>query len=209
MTLRLVLADDHAVVLQGLRALLSLETDLEVVATCVDGREVVEAVQIHGPDVLVMDAVMPGVTGVQALELLDEAELRVPTVILSATLEDPMLLRCMELEVEGLVLKESAADTLVEAIRAASRGERSIPRLLSERAAALIDRRAEMEEAALTPREKEIAGRAAAGLSNKRIAAELGLAEGTVKLHLHSAFKKLGVSNRVQLSLRAREYGWD
>jgi DNA-binding NarL/FixJ family response regulator len=208
MTVRLVIADDHTVVLQGLTALLALEPDIEVVALCRDGEEAVEAVALHRPDVVVMDASMPRCGGLDARERLLERGLAVPTVVLSATMDDATLARCLELSVEGIVLKESAASVLVDAIRAVSRGERWIPPVLSGRALDLMARTPAKAEDALTPRERDIVAQVASGKSNKRVASELGIAESTVKLHLHSAFTKLGVANRVQLSLLARERGW-
>ncbi len=208
MTVRLVLADDHTVVLQGLTALLALEPDIEVVALCRDGEEAVEAVALHRPDVVVMDASMPRCSGLDARERLLERGLAVPTVVLSATMDDATLARCLELSVEGIVLKESAASVLVDAIRAASRGERWIPPVLSARALDLMARTPAKAEDALTPRERDIVLLVASGKSNKRVASELGIAESTVKLHVHSAFTKLSVANRVQLSLLARERGW-
>ena len=208
MSLRLVLADDHSMVLQGLRALLALEPDLEVVALCTDGREAVEAVGLHRPDVLVMDIAMPRCGGLEARAQLREQGLNVVTVMLSATMDDATLVRCVELGVEGVVLKESAASGLVDAIRAVARGERWLSPLLSGRALDLMARKAEVAEEGLTPREMQIVLLVAAGKSNKRAAWELGIAESTVKLHLHNAFTKLGVASRVQLSLLARERGW-
>jgi DNA-binding NarL/FixJ family response regulator len=208
MSIRLIIADDHTVVIQGLQALLALEPDLEVVATCRDGEEAMEATAEHRPDVLVMDVSMPRCGGLEASRRMREQGLNVPTVVLSATLDDAMLVRCVELGVEGIVLKESAASVLVEAIRAVSRGERWIPPMLSARALDLIGRKPTQDATALTAREKDIALLVAGGKSNKRIALELGIAESTVKLHLHSAFKKLGVRNRVQLSNHAREQRW-
>jgi DNA-binding NarL/FixJ family response regulator len=208
-TLRLVIADDHPVVLEGLRALLSLEPGLEVTAICRDGLEAMEAMEIHGPDVLIMDATMPHCGGIEAHELLREKGSRVPTIILSATLDDEEVLLCLKGSVDGIVLKESAASVLIDAVRAVSRGERWIPPELTARALELMARqKAEDEEERLTPREKDIASLVASGKSNKRVAADLGIAESTVKLHLHKAFTKLGVDNRVQLSLLARERGW-
>lgn len=208
MTVRVVIADDHTVVLQGLKALLALEPDIEVAALCRDGAEVVEAVALHRPDVVVMDANMPRCGGLEAREQLMERGLSVPTVVLSATMDDAMLVRCFQLSVEGLVLKESAASVLVEAIRTTARGERWIPPMLSGRALDLMSRKPDGGGGDLTPREKDIVLQVASGSSNKRVASDLGIAESTVKLHLHSAFTKLGVANRVQLSLLARERGW-
>lgn len=207
MTLRLVIADDHSVVLDGLKALLSLEPGLEVTALCRDGLESMEAVDLHCPDVLVMDATMPHCGGIEAHETLRDRGVQIPTVILSATLDDESILRCLKASVDGIVLKESAATVLIDAVRTVARGERWIPPELAARAAELMARE-EPADGSLTPREKEIVLQVAAGKANKRVAADLGIAQSTVKLHLHSAFTKLGVGNRVQLSLLAREKGW-
>lgn len=208
MTLRLVLADDHSVVLQGLQSFLGLEPGLEVAALCTDGFEAMEAVSLHHPDVLVMDAAMPRCSGLDAHERLRERGIEVPTVILTASLDDAALVRCLNSSVEGVVLKESAASVLVEAIHAVGRGERWIPPTLAARGEELAAQEGEDVEASLTPREMDMVLEVAAGKSNKRIAADLGIAESTVKLHLHSAFTKLRVANRVQLTLLARERGW-
>ena len=206
MTIRLVLGDDHTVVLEGLRALLALEPDLEVAAICRDGAECIEAVALHHPDVVVMDASMPRCGGVEAHDRLREVGESAPTVVLSATMDDATLLHCVRSAVEAIVLKESAAGDLVEAIRAVHRGERWLGPTLNGRVMDLLARSDAEEE--LTAREKETVRLVAEGRSNKRVASELGIAESTVKLHLHSAFAKLGVTNRVQLSLLARERGW-
>ena len=209
MTIRLVIADDHTVVIQGLEALLALEPDVEVLATCRDGEEAIQAAAEHHPDVLVMDVSMPRCGGLDASRRMREQGLVIPTVILSATLDDATLLRCVEVEVEGMVLKESAASVLVDAIRSVARGERWIPHALSARALDLMARRLFPPGAiSLTAREKDIAVLVATGKSNKRIAGELGIAESTVKLHLHRAFRKVGVANRVQLSNVARQQRW-
>ena len=208
MTLRIVIADDHSVVLHGMNAVLGLEPDMEVVALCTDGLEAVEAVELHRPDVLVMDVAMPRCEGLEAHDMLRARGLLVPTFILTATMADSTLLRGLESSVEGIVLKESVASVLVDAIRAVARGDRWLPPELSARALDLMARSEGEAADALTPREKDVVLQVAAGQSNKRVAAALAISESTVKLHLHSAFTKLGVANRVQLSLLARERGW-
>ena len=130
----------------------------------------------------------------------------IPTVILSAALDDHDVLKCLTTGVNGIVLKESAASVLVEAIRAVAAGDRWVSEELASRALALEQRRDEEQE--LTPREREVVTAVARGGSNKRVATALGISESTVKVHLHHAFSKLGVRNRVQLSLMAREKGW-
>jgi two-component system nitrate/nitrite response regulator NarL len=202
-----VIADDHTVVRQGLQSLLALEPDLRVVATCADGEEAIEATTEHRPDVLLMDVSMPRCGGLQVRERLTAAGVPVRIVILSATMDDPTLVHCLELGIEGIVLKESAASVIAEAIRTVARGERWIQPTLSARALALMARGRGGPDA-LTAREKEIVVHVAGGASNKRVASLLGISESTVKLHLHSAFAKLRVRNRVQLSLLARERGW-
>lgn len=206
MSIRLILADDHSLVLESLRVLLELEPDLMVTASCVDGQEVMEAVRADPPDVLIMDMVMPHRDGIETHERLREEGLRIPTVILAASFDDRTLARCFTGSVEGLVLKESAASVLIEAVRTVAAGDRWVPREFAARAADLATPR--RAEDVLTPRELEVVRAVAAGASNKRVASDLGISHRTVKLHLHSAFGKLAVSNRVQLSLMAREYGW-
>ncbi len=134
MSVRVVVADDHTVVLDGLKAVLGLEPGIDVVALCTDGLEAIEAVQIHQPDVLVLDVTMPRCDGLEAYEALGERGATVPTVILSATLAENTALRCLQAGVEGIVMKDSAASTLVDAIRAVARGERCIPPDLAARA---------------------------------------------------------------------------
>ena len=207
MTLRLVLADDHTVVLQGMKAYLSLESGMEICALCTDGVEAVEAVTQHRPDVVVMDISMPRKSGLDAHEELRGRGLHVPTVLLTATLDDATLLRCLKAGVEGVVLKESAAEVLVDAIRSAAEGRRWIPPMILSRAMELMAR-PDPDGEELTSREMEVVVLVAGGAPNKKVATELSIAESTVKLHLHSAFSKLGVRNRTQLSLLARDRGW-
>lgn len=208
MSLRIVIADDHAMVLEGLRALLSLEPDIEIVALCKDGEETVEAVESTRPDVLVVDGRMPTLDGLGSLERLQKDGLEVPTILLTARMDDPTLHRALELGAEGLVLKESAPGELLEAIRAVAAGRRWIPESLSERALSFFQTGREAPAGPLTPRELEVVRLVASGRSNKRAAAELDITVRTIKQHLHSAYNKLGVSNRVQLSLLARERDW-
>ncbi len=206
--LRLVLADDHPVVLRGLQALLALEPDVDVVAVCTDGDEAVEAVEAHDPDVLVMDASMPRSDGLATLRRLRDDGHRVPVVILAASLDDGALEGLLRASVEAIVLKEAAASDLVAAIRAAARGERWIARGLTHRVLALMGSRPDDGGDDLTPREREISEHVARGMSNRHVARELDIAESTVKMHLHSVFTKLDIANRVELSLLARKRGW-
>lgn len=202
MSIRVLIADDHAVVLDGLRALLSLEPDVEVIGTCVNGLEVLDVAGTLRPDVLLMDVSMPALGGIETRVRLVEAGVLIPTDLLSASVDDAMLMRCLELGIEGLVLKESATVDLVAAVRTVAAGGRAVADGLSRRAIELLGRPQGTVPPSLTPREHEVATVVATGASNKRVATLLGIAEGTVKLHVHRVFKKLGVANRVELSLR-------
>ncbi len=208
--MRLVIADDHSIVLDGLQAYLGLESDIEISAVCRDGQEAIEAVKLDCPDVLVMDLNMPRCGGLEAHEHLRAHGVHLPTIIFSATMDDETILRCLRSSVDGIVLKESAASVLIDAVRSVARGERWIPPELTARAADFVARQQAGDDGTetLTAREKDIVLRVASGKPNKQVAADLGIAESTVKLHLHNAFMKLRVSNRTQLSLLVREWGW-
>lgn len=208
MTLQLVIAGEHPVMLQGLRALLILESAFEVNAVCTDGEKATETVVFHEPDVLVIDAAGPDRDGLEGLDRIRAARPDVPTVVLSAGLGDDTLLDLLESGVEGIVPKESAPSGLFDAIRAVARGERWIEPGLTARALDLLSNKQTDEEDGLTPREKEVVLLVADGMSNKGVAGQLGISVSTVKHHLRAAFEKLGVANRTQLSLLARKHGW-
>lgn len=207
MKIRVILADDHTIVLEGLRALLSTQADLDVVEVCTDGDEAFGAVQRMRPDVLVIDQSMPGCTGVEVLARLKAAGVPCRSVLLTATLNDRVLMECIREGALGIVLKESAGEQLIKAIREAHLGRQHFPPEVMGRVLALLQGKAEASDpfARLTDRERDVITELAKGHSNKRIAGALGITDGTVKMHLHSIFKKLGVSNRLQLTLLARE----
>jgi len=161
-------------------------------------------------DVVVVDQRMPNKTGLEVLSELRAEGSGLVAVLLAGTLSDEEVLKAFQLGVQGVILKEDASATVVDCIRRVHEGERWWPQELMERAldTALreqVNRRTLSED--LTPREVEIVRRVAEGCSNKRIARLLSVSEGTVKTHLHSIFKKVGVGNRVQLTLFAQEEG--
>lgn len=208
MTIRLLLSGDHPVVLRALEALLDLEPGFEVNAVCPAGEQIAETVERLEPDVLLMDAATPGRDGLEALDRVRAQAPQAPTVILSAGLADDTLLDLLESGAEGLVLKEAPPSELFDAIRAVARGERWIDSGLTARALELLSGARTDREYDLTPREKEVVHHVANGMSNKGVAGQLGISVSTVKHHLQAAFQKLGVANRTQLSLVARERGW-
>jgi DNA-binding NarL/FixJ family response regulator len=199
MTIRLVLADDHPIVLEGLRQLLAAEAGFAVLAACADGEEALRAVREHRPDVLVLDLHMPKVDGLAVLRQLRAESLSTRVVILTASLADHNVLEAVRLGARGLVLKEMASELVVRCVRTVHAGGEWLER-------GLVRREAGAEEVArvLTPREIEIVRLVARGGRNKVIARELGITEGTVKIHLHNIYEKLGIESRTELALYAQ-----
>lgn len=210
MSATLVLADDHPIILDGLEQLFRLEEGLEVVARCRDGGETLQAVRELLPDVLVLDVRMPGADGLEVLRALEGEDLPTRVVLLTAGLEDDQLLDAIRAGARGVVLKDMAPQLLVEAVRTVLRGGQWLEKGLGGRALTkLLQRERGLQEASrfLTPRELEIVRMVARGLRNRAIAEKLFITEGTVKVHLHNIYEKLGVDGRVELTLYAQEKG--
>ncbi|HVR31033.1 MAG TPA: response regulator transcription factor [Thermoanaerobaculia bacterium] len=204
MTLKLVLADDHPIVLDGLERLFRGEAGFEVVARCVNGREALAAVRRHRPDVLVLDLRMPDMGGLDLLRCLAAERIAARAVVLTAGVREHEILEAVRLGAFGVVLKESAPGLLVECVRSVARGERHLPRFLTR---ALEDSETSTAEPALTPRELELVRLVALGLRNKEIADRLSITEGTVKVHLHNIYDKLGLDGRLALLRYAEDHG--
>jgi DNA-binding NarL/FixJ family response regulator len=203
--IRVLLVDDHTVVRQGLRMVMSLEDDLEVVGEAADGREAVEAAATLAPDVVLMDLLMPVMNGVEAIRAIKRDHPEIEAVALTSVLEDRMVIDAVEAGAAGYLLKETGPETLFEAIRAAHRGEvrldpRAQKRLLRE------VRTPTMRES-LTPRETDTLRLVAKGLANKEIADRLGVSEVTVKTHVSSVLSKLDLKSRTQAALFALKEG--
>lgn len=204
---RLLIADDHPIMLSGLEALLR-DTDYEVVATARDGTGVLEQLDRISPDILVLDERMPNPSGLEVLRILRSRGDDRPVVLLTADLTDRKLLDAVSLGVEGIVLKESAQTSLLTCLDKVSRGQRWMEPGLALRALDLKFRPGtEVADAArtLSPREAAIVRLVASGLRNRDIASRLSLTEGTVKVYLHRIYEKLDVTNRTELALLARE----
>jgi DNA-binding NarL/FixJ family response regulator len=203
MTIRVVIADDHPVVLKGLESLLDSEPDFQVVAQCADGEQALEAVRVHKPDILVLDLHMPHKNGLEVLKELKAGEVPTRAVLLVAELDDEELLEATRQDVAGVVLKEMAPRLLVQCLRKVHSGKRWIERTSAARAfETLLRREVSTRELArlLTPREIEMAKMVSRGLRNKAIAELMFVSESTVKTHLHSIFEKLGVRSRSELT---------
>jgi len=208
--IRLVLADDHPIVLQGLQQLFERHHDFQVVASCPDGTTALAAVLEHQPDVLVMDLRMPGKNGLDVLRVLSSGRSSCRTILLTAIVRDDEVMEAVKLGVRGIVLKESSPEVLVDCVRRVYRGEQWLERETVTRALQRVLNRDGVERDAgesLTPREIEIVRMVAQGMRNKVIAERLSISEGTVKVHLHNVYEKLGVDGRLELVLSAQQKG--
>ena len=210
MTIRIVVADDHPFILDGLDQLFRTESDCEIVARSTDGEEALRDVQTFRPDVLVLDVRMPRLDGIELLRRMHELQLSTKVVLLTASLDDARLLEAFRLGASGLVLKESAPRLLVQSVRQVANGEQSWNGKAIAGALRLVLQREQAVAAAsavLTARELEVTRMVASGLRNKEIASRLEITEGTVKFHLHSIYEKLQIDGRYALMSYARDHG--
>lgn len=202
--IRVVLADDHAVVRRGLTGLIESTDDLEVVGVARDGNEAVELVREHRPDVAVMDLQMPVLDGVEATRAIVGEATGTEVLVLTSFSDHARIDAAIEAGAMGYLLKDAEPEALLDGIRAVARGEspldpRAARRLLSHRWSAAPG--ADPAAAALSPREAEVLRLVVEGLLNKQIAQRLGITERTVKAHLTSAYQRIGVADRTQAAL--------
>jgi len=199
--IRVVLAEDQAMVLGALSALLELEADISVVARAANGRDARDAVDRLSPNVLVTDIEMPVMTGLELAAELRASHPSVRTIILTTFARPGYLRRAMDAGARGYLLKDRPAAELADAVRRVHKGMRVVdPALATEAWNAEID--------PLTERERQILQRAGDGRSSTEIAVELHLSEGTVRNYLSEAIAKLGASNRIDAARIARVKGW-
>lgn len=209
MPIRLLLVDDHPIVLQGLQRLFEQSPEFEVAGTCGSGPEAIERLS-HGdaPDVLVIDVRMPGMTGLDVLRAAGRGSWK--SVVLTAAIRDDEIAQVLELGASGIVLKESSPSALLECVRHVYQGRRWIdPEMLARGVDAIVRpaNGAATPAGTLTPREREVIRLVAEGLRNREIAQRLAITEGTVKIHLHNIYDKLGVDGRLELVLAAQQKG--
>lgn len=193
--IRVAMADDHVIFLDALRALLSLETDMEIVAQAQDGAGLLEMLNDAQPDILLLDLKMPGLDGLATLHRVQRRQWKTRIIVLTASEDERDYAQAIQLGASGFVLKQQATEVLIEAIRKTFRGEPWTPH--SPKRAV----RREEPDFPLTEREKQVADLVAQGLMNKEIAEKIFISEETVKNHLHNIFEKLGVSDRLELAL--------
>jgi len=229
--IRIVLADDHPIVRDGLKKMLTLESDLEVVGEANDGREALEQVQVHEPDILLLDLRMPNLDGLSALQTLQHINKKTKVIILTASEDKNEFVQAMKLGCSGIVLKQTAPELIAKSIRKVNEGEIWLD---SHTTAAVMRQFATVggesgmsshssggglpmggssghgkvrERSPLSAREREIVGLVAQGYKNKEMAEKMFISEQTVKNHLHNIFDKLGVSDRLELALYAIHKG--
>ena len=206
--IRVLIADDHAVVRQGLRTFLELQDDIEVVADVADGEAALLAAQEHEPDVVLMDLVMPGIGGVEAIRGLREARPEARVLVLTSFLDDEKLFPAVRAGAAGYLLKDVEPAELVRAIRTVDDGEALLhPAVAARLMAEFAEAERPAAEEALTAREREVLQLIARGLPNKLIARDLEIAEKTVKTHVSSILSKLGLTDRTQAALYAVRHG--
>jgi DNA-binding NarL/FixJ family response regulator len=205
--IRVVLADDHAVVRQGLRTFLDLQDDIEVVAEAADGQTAVGATLRTDPDVVLLDLVMPGLDGVGVLARLRERDARARVIVLTSFGDDDKLFAALRAGAAGYLLKDVEPSELVRAIRSAHAGQSPLSPAVATRIVEEVAHGGAAAPGELTPRELDVLTLIARGRSNKVIARELGVAEKTVKTHVSHILGKLGLTDRTQAALYAVRQG--
>jgi DNA-binding NarL/FixJ family response regulator len=202
--IRVLLAEDHAVVRGGLLQLLGDLDEMEVVGAASGGVEAVALAAAHKPDVVLMDLEMPDLDGIEATRRIRAADAEVNVVVLTAFSDRSRILDAIDAGAVGYLLKDAEPDELIRGLQAAARGESP---LAPKAAQALVAARAEQQgDPELTPREQEVLALLADGLPNKLIARRLDISEKTVKAHLTNIFQRIGVTDRTQAALWAQRH---
>jgi NarL family two-component system response regulator LiaR len=203
--IRVLIADDHEIVRQGLRAFLSLDSALEVVGEAANGAEAVRVAHRMRPQVVLMDVIMPELDGIAATEIIRRELPNTNVVVLTSALEDESIVKAVRAGALGYLLKDSKAPELLQAIKAAAAGQLHLSATVTTRLVrkAVAPQRAEV----LSERETDVLRLLAHGSANKQIGCNLGIAEKTVKTHVSSILGKLGVQSRTQAALYAGRTG--
>jgi len=214
MSLRVLLIDDHTLFRVGLEGLLA-SRGIKVVASVASGQECLRLVEELNPDIILLDMRMPGIDGLGVLKMLREAKLELPIVMLTTSTDEGDLLESLRQGAQGYLLKDMEPDQLVLALRDIVSGKTVVAPDLAPILVKAVQGGSSTEEepeaspfSELTPRETEILGLLAEGQSNKAIARNLGISDGTVKLHVKAILRKLNVHSRVEAAVMAVEQGF-
>lgn len=203
MSYSVLIVDDHALVREGVRSLLNTE-EFRVVGEAGDGAEAVATYKALKPDLVLMDMQMPKKNGLEASKEILEIDAEARIVILSVDLSESDLMRAVDMSVKGYLLKTSSGEALNQSLKQVLSGESVFP---SDALIKGMANRYQTQEVGLTPREEELLRYIAKGLSNKGIARELDVTEGTIKVHIKAILKKLEMDNRTQVAIYAYERG--
>ncbi len=204
--LRVLLCDDHPVVRQGLRAFFASRPGIDIVGEAADGEEAVRKARHLKPDVVLMDLVLPGIGGVEAITRIRRADETVKLIVLTSFADDSQVVPAIRAGASAYLLKDVEPAALEEAVRAVARGDS----LLHPRVTAAVLQEVSRDAASdvdLTPREREVLALIAKGMTNRRIARQLTVSEKTVKTHVSNVLGKLGVADRTQAALYAVRHG--
>ncbi len=206
--IKIAVADDHTLFRDGLRRLLGLEPDFEIVAEAEDGTQVPDILRDKEPDILLLDLKMPGLDGLSVLQRLQNQKCKTKIIVLTASDDENEYVQAMKYGTCGIVLKQTATDLLIKSIRKVYEGEiwldaKTTAAVMRQFASPMEPSGRERDKPRLSNREREIVALVAQGFKNKEIAERMFISEQTVKNHLHNIFDKLGVSDRLELALYA------
>jgi two-component system, NarL family, response regulator LiaR len=207
--IRVLIVDDHVVVREGLRTILSMEPDIEFVGEAKDGYEAVTKARKLSPDVILMDLVMPGKNGIEAIREIKQNDPKARILVLTSFSEDDLVFPAIEAGALGFMLKDTTSETLTQAVRIVYRDEPSLHPVVARKLMQGKAPKAEADEplGMLTPREQQVLSLLGRGLSNRDIAEELVLSELTIRSHVSSILAKLNLENRTQAALYALRRG--
>jgi NarL family two-component system response regulator LiaR len=208
-TIRVLIADDHAVVRRGLRTLISSEPGMELVDEAVDGAEAVQKAQALKPDVILLDLMMPRKNGLEAIIEIKQESPEARILVLTSFAEDEKVFAAIKAGALGYLLKDSSPEELLDAIRDIYRGESSLPPTIARKLIRELNRPSDLPPAkeALTDREVDILRLVAQGLTNQEIADKVMISEWTVRTHVRNILSKLHLANRTQAALYALREG--
>lgn len=210
MTIKLVAADPHPLSLLGLEQLLKTEPGIDLVASCSTADEAMQALWTHKPELLLLDINLPDRNGLELIKELKNSSLEVKVVIMTVTMDEEQTIDALKFGVKGVMLKNMPSHLLVQCLQKVTAGgvwmeKESIGHAFEK----MLQREAGMRRLAtiLTARETEVMRAVASGMSNQQIAEKLIVSEGTIKIHVHNIYRKLGINNRVDLTLYAQKRG--